>query len=96
MTDYLAAARDIVASVNTFNEIEAVDLALALGADYTEIDTNVLRIEPKESDTFMLLTLARGHVVRTIPPDRLTCSITAMSWTKMRSPARSWKGMACS
>ena len=61
MTDYLAAARDIAASVDTFAEIDAVDLALALGADYTEIDTNVLRIEPKESDTFMLLTLARGR-----------------------------------
>lgn len=61
MTDYLPAARDIVASVDSFDEIEAVDLALALGADYTEVDTNVLRIEPKESDAFMLLTLTRGR-----------------------------------
>lgn len=61
MTDYLPAARDIVASVDSFDEIEAVDLALALGADYTAIDTNDLRVELKEPNTFMLLTLARGR-----------------------------------
>ena len=61
MTDYMTAARDIVASVDSFDEIEAVDLALALGADYEEIETNVLRIELKDPETYMLFTLARGR-----------------------------------
>lgn len=60
MTDYLAIARDIVASVDSFDEIEAVDLALALGADYTEIDNDVLRIELNDPETHMVFTLARG------------------------------------
>lgn len=61
MTDYLNTARDIVASVDSFDEIEAVDLALALGADYTEIDTNVLRIELNDPETHMELHLTRGR-----------------------------------
>lgn len=61
MTDYLATARDIVASVNSLDEIEAVDLALALGADYTEIDTNVLRIELNDPETHMEMHLTRGR-----------------------------------
>lgn len=61
MTDYLPAARDIVASVDNFDEIEAVDLALALGADYTEIDNDVLRIELTEPGTHMELHLTRGR-----------------------------------
>ena len=59
MTDYMTAARGIVASVDSFDEIDAVDLALALGADYEEIDGNVLRIELKDPDTFMVFVLVR-------------------------------------
>ncbi|MBU5654514.1 hypothetical protein KPA07_06255 [Corynebacterium aurimucosum] len=60
MTDYLNTARDLVASVDSFDEIEAVDLALALGADYTEIDANILRIELKDPSTYMIFHLTRG------------------------------------
>lgn len=60
MTDYRAAARDIVAIVDSFDEIDAVDIALALGADYTVIDSETLRIELKDPETYMLFTLTRG------------------------------------
>lgn len=61
MTDYMTAARGIVASVDSFDEIDAVDLALALGADYTEIDANILRIELKDPNTYMIFHLTRGR-----------------------------------
>ena len=61
MTDYLNTARDIVARAGGLANIEAVDLALALGADYTEIDTDVLRIELKDPETHMELHLTRGR-----------------------------------
>lgn len=59
MTDYLPAARDIAANVDSFAEIDAVDLALALGADYEEIETNILRIELKDPSTYMIFHLTR-------------------------------------
>lgn len=60
MTDYTAAARDIITRAGELANVDAVDIALALDADYTEIDTNVLRIELKDPETHMELHFTRG------------------------------------